>query len=112
MLRLRALVLLAEVCVSALAAQASPLVYPLHAQPAGCHGHGHKTPAREPTNYRCCMAGHDAVTLPPSFLIQPYVHAERAVPLAELATETTFVRGIDDLLASSGDPPCNNPLRI
>ena len=110
-LRLRALVLL-TVCVSALPAQVSPLVFRFHERPAGCHSHGHKTPARQPANYSCCMAGHDAVILPPSFLLQPCVQLVSGVLSAEFAGETTLVRWVEDLQISCGDPPGILPLRI
>src|SRR4029077_4941280 len=109
-LKLRALVLLAVVCVSAFAAQASVLAHTVHERPAGCHSH--KTPAREPANYSCCMAGADVARLPPSFLAQPYVQVVGVVMLTEPAIETTPVRRFEDIQGSSSDPPAIHPLRI
>ncbi len=109
-LQLRAVALLVVVCGSALAAQASAFAQPVHERPAGCHSH--KIPAREPANYSCCIAGHDVVSLPPSFLVQPCVRVVGAVLLPALASETTPVRRFEDLQGSCSDPPGDHPLRI
>jgi hypothetical protein len=111
-LRLRALVLLAVVCLSALPAQASPLVFTFHERPAGCHSHEHKAHTRQPANYSCCMAGHDAVILSASFLLQPCVQLVLGVLSAEPAGETTLGRWAEHIQISSGGPPGIHPRRI
>ena len=96
---------------SALAAQLSSTPNP-HEKPAGCHQHGKKSPVRQPADYKCCVAGHDAALLRPAGTAHPVLHISSVIqlgvpPVSEsMALPTSFA-------ATPPNPSSSNvPLRV
>jgi hypothetical protein len=107
-----AVLILIAVSASSLAAQSLLS----HAQslklPAGCHEHGSKAPSPHPTNYECCVIGHN--TAVPQAAHSAILILSRSQ--IELVGESSMcLSGIGHsqrLAVSSGSPPGANPLRI
>lgn len=79
---------------------------------AGCHGSGHKSPAR-PADYRCCQVGHDSAMLQERVLAPA---ADASIGLVEALQSTpAFAREINlkhNSVLDSGESPGTIPLRI
>jgi hypothetical protein len=85
--RVAAVVLIIIGMTSALAAQVSSTSSP-HEQPAGCHHHEKKSPVRQPADYKCCVAGHDAALLRSTATSHPVSQIGNVSPLGvPLVTE-------------------------
>ena len=81
--------------------------------PAGCHQHGHKTPAPQPQNFVCCLSGHDSAIVQASPIVAPACSDK--LHAAHFLSETALVlplEGTSSRFISSGDPPSGSPLRI
>jgi hypothetical protein len=106
-----AFLLMAAVSFTSLSAQAGTLTAQTNERPSGCHGHGNRAPAPEPTNYKCCLSGHNIAIPQSSDSPQPaftstILEMLVAPPIAE------SVRALPRILSfSSGGPP-GSPLRI
>ncbi|HZS99859.1 MAG TPA: hypothetical protein VFA40_23940 [Terriglobales bacterium] len=78
--RIAAIVLVIAGMTSALVAQLSPTSNP-HAKSAGCHEHGKKSPSRQPADYKCCVAGHEAALLRSTATSHPVSQIGNVIPL-------------------------------
>jgi hypothetical protein len=109
--RIAAVVLIIAGMTSALAAQVSSASSPQE-KPAGCHQHGKKSPARQPADYKCCVAGHDAALLRSTATLHPVSQIGAAIPLAEpLVTE--HIRLSPSIAVTPPSPVSRNaPLRV
>jgi hypothetical protein len=97
--RIAVIVLVIAGMTSAVAAQLSTRS-DLHQQPPGCHEHGKKSPTHNPADYRCCVAGHDAVLLRSTATPHTASQIGNAIPSA-----VRFVTEIIGLSPSIAVPP-------
>jgi len=109
--RIAAIVLVIGGMTSALAAQLSSTASP-HEQPAGCHQHEKRSPVRQPADYKCCVAGHDAALLRSAATSHPVLQIGDALPLGvqrvtELISLSPSIEATPPNLASR-----NAPLRV
>lgn len=105
------LVLLTAVGVSALTVPVLPTMVAPRGRPAGCHDHGQKPPARQPS-YACCLAGHDSAVPQASFSPRPVLVEAATFEVCATLIRIAGLGAVGPLPLSSGDPPGTTPLRI
>ena len=103
------LAVLAGSGVSSLALQAAPGIH--DETPSGCHEHGKKTPARQPADYACCVAGHSSALVQASRIPQAQ-QVSIGFVLTAPSLQPTNLYGEAVLQMYSGTPPNQTPLRI
>src|SRR5882672_8748650 len=107
-----AVLILIAVGASSLAAQSLLSHAQSLKRPAGCHEHGDKTPTPHPTNYECCVIGHNTAVPQASYTATPVLHWSQNVLVGESQTSLPGIGHSQTLAVSSGSPPGATPLRI
>jgi len=109
--RIAAAVFIIVGMTSALTAQLSFASNP-HEKPAGCHQHGKQSPVPQRTDYKCCIAGHDAALPRSAAIVQVVWQVGVVVPLAT----PVFSEALAPLISEAATPPDpsnrNLPLRV
>jgi hypothetical protein len=90
-------------------------------RPVGCHTHGRASipvprdgdsPARVPSNYKCCMTGHDAAIVQSLHSQGPSADGSWLAPQVQLAPAAAAVGPAQASTILCADPPNITALRI
>lgn len=90
-------------------------------RPAGCHTHSRAgipvprdgdSPARVPSNYKCCMTGHDAAIVQSLHSQGPSAHGSQLEPEVQLAPAASSFTPAQASTILCADPPNITALRI
>ena len=98
--RIAAVVLVIVGMTSALTAQLSFASNP-HEKPAGCHQHGKQSPVPQRTDYKCCIAGHEAALPRSAAIVQVVWETGVVIPLATPVLSETLA----PLISEAATPP-------
>ena len=111
---LRAVLVLLLITMAAMpGAQAMPFPAVQAAHPAGCHGHEPAPPVPSPTNFQCCVSGHDAAIPNAAGAMRPLVAKSATLDgRGDLALASTFSAHFSSNVVTASSPPGIAPLRI
>ena len=80
--------------------------------PPTCHTHGGNPHSPLPTNFKCCLTGHDAAAVQVSALQQPPAQCTPVSPQIQSLLTGYFLGGFEVSVIPFADPLGKTPLRI
>jgi len=109
--RMAAVVFVIVGMMTALTAQLSFAPNP-HGKPAGCHQHGKQSPVPQRTDYKCCIAGHEAALPRSAAIVRVVWQTGVVIPLPTPVLSEI----LPSLISEAATPPDrsnrNLPLRV